>query len=52
MFQQLMHKEGKSSTNYIKIFKNAKDFKNSVRNSYTDDQPMHNFLDNLQKCGK
>ena len=49
MFQQVVHKGGNSSINYIKRFKNAKALAISVGNSYTEDQPMHTFLDNLKK---
>ena len=48
MFQKVLHKLGNSSINYIKIFKNAKALAISVGNSYTEDQPMHTFLENLK----
>ena len=49
MFQQVVHKGGNSPINYIKIFENAKALSISVGNSYTEDQPMHTFLNNLKK---
>ena len=52
MFQQVVHNRGKSAINYIKIFHSAKDLGISVGNSYTEDQPMQNFLENVQKGGK
>ena len=49
MFQQVMHKEGQSEINYIKIFYDSKALTNSVGNNYTEDHLMRNFLDNFQK---
>ena len=43
MFQQVVHKGGKSYINYIKIFQNAKALKISVGNIYTEDQLMKIF---------
>ena len=43
MFQQVVHKGGKSYINYIKIFQNAKALKISVGNIYTEDQLMKFF---------
>ena len=51
-FQQVTHKGGKSSINYIKRFQNAQALSVSVGNSYSEDQIMHTFLDNLQQSGK
>ena len=51
-FQQVTHKGGKSSINYIKIFQNAQALSVSVGNNYSEDQIMHTFLDNFQKSGK
>ena len=48
MFQQVLHKGGKSAINCIKIYQNAKALKISVGNSYTEDQLMHTFLENFQ----
>ena len=46
-FQQVIHKVGKSSINYIKRFQNSKALVISVVNSYSEDQLMQTFLDNL-----
>ena len=51
MFQQVVHKGGESSINYIKIFQIAKDLEILLRNSYTEYQQMKNFSDNLRKGG-
>ena len=51
-FQQVTHKVGESAINYIKIFQNAQAFLVSVRNSYSEDQIMHTFLDNFHQSGK
>ena len=45
MFQKVLHKEGESAINYIKIFRNDKALVISVGNSYTEDQLMHTFLE-------
>ena len=47
-----MHKVGESAINYIKRFHNAKTLEISVGNSYTEDQPMEAFLENIKKRGK
>ena len=52
LFQQVIHKIGESSIKYAKIFQNTKALEIPVRNSDSEDQLMHTFLDNLQKCGK
>ena len=52
MFQQVVHKGGELAINHIKIFQNAKALEISVGNSYTEDQLMHTFLDNLQQGEK
>ena len=52
MFQKVVHKGGGSAINYIKIFHDAKALKTSVGNSYTEDQLMQNYLDNLHQGGK
>ena len=51
-FQQVTHKEGESSINYIKRFQNAQALSVSVGNSYSQDQIMHTFLDNFHQSGK
>ena len=38
--------------NYIKIFHNAHALSISVRNSYSEDQQMHTFLDSFHQGGK
>ena len=45
MFQQVIHKGGYSSINYIKIFQNANDSAISVGNSSSEDQLMHTLLE-------
>ena len=51
-FQQVTHKGGESTINYIKTFQNAHYLSVSVGNSYSDDQLMHTFLDNFHQDGK
>ena len=51
-FQQVTHKGGEYSINYIKRFQNAHTLSVSVGNSYSEDQLMHIFLDNLHQGGK
>ena len=51
-FQQVTHKGGESTINYIKRFQNAHSLSVSVVNSYSEDQLMHTFLDNFQQGGK
>ena len=51
-FQQVTHKGGESTINYIKIFQNAQALSVSVGNSYSEDQIMHTFLDNFHQSGK
>ena len=51
-FQQVTHKVGESSINYIKRFQNAQALSVSVGNSYSEDQIMHIFPDNFQQSGK
>ena len=48
-FQQVTHKGGESTINYIKRFQNAQALSVSVGNSYPEDQIMHKFLDNFQQ---
>ena len=52
LFHKVIHKEGDSEINYIKIFHNSKALAISVVNSYSKYQFMHTFLDNLQNGGK
>ena len=47
MFQQVIQIGGELEINYIKRFQNSKSLTTSVVNSYTKDQLMHTFLDNL-----
>ena len=49
MFQKVVQKGVDSAINYNKMFQNAKALKISVKNRYTEDHLMHNFLDNFQK---
>ena len=51
MFKKVMHKGGESVINSIKVFQNAKTLTIPVGNSYSEDQLMHNFLDNFQQGG-
>ena len=51
-FKQVTHKGEKSAINYIKRFQNSHAFSVSVGNSYSEDQLMHTFLDNLEEGGK
>ena len=46
------NKGGDSAISYIEIFQNPKDFAISVVNSYSEDQLMHTFLDNLYQGGR
>ena len=52
LLQKVVQKVGESAINYIKIFLDDKDSVISVGNSYSEDQLMHTFLDNLNKGGK
>ena len=52
IFQQITHKGGESEMNYIKRFQNAQDLSVSVRNTYSEDQLIHTFLDNFHQGGK
>ena len=51
-FQQVTHKGGESSINYIKRFQNAQALSVSVGTRYYEDQIMHTFLDNFHQSGK
>ena len=51
-FQQVTHKGGQSSINYIKRFQNLQALSVSLVNSYSEDQIMHTFLDNFHQGGK
>ena len=52
MFQQVVHKRRESEINYIKRLHNDKSLATSVRNSYTEYQLMHTFLESIQYGGK
>ena len=52
IFQQVTHKGGESVINYIKRFQNAQALSDPVRNTYSEDQLMHTFLDNFHQSGK
>ena len=51
-FQQVTHKVGESTINYIKRFQNAQALSVSAGNSYSEDKIMHTFLDNFHQSGK
>ena len=51
-FQQVTHKGGESSINYIKRFQNAHALSVSVGNSHSEDQLVHTFLYNFHQGGK
>ena len=51
-FQQVTHKGGECTINYIKRFKNAHALSVSVGNSYSEDQLMHTFLNNFHQGRK
>ena len=51
-FQQMTHKGGEYSINYIKRFQNTHTLSVSVGNSYSEDQRMHTYLDNFHQGGK
>ena len=51
-FQQITHKGWESAINYIKRFHNVQLLSVSVGNSYSEDQIMHTFLDNIHQSGK
>ena len=46
MFQQVVHKGGKSAINYTKIFQNDDALEISVGNSYNEYHLMQTLLDN------
>ena len=48
----MVHKGGDSPIKYNKTNHNANALSISVRNSYTEDQLIHTFLDNFQQGGK
>ena len=52
IFQQVTHKGGESTMNYIRIFQNAQDLSVSVGNTFSESQLMHIFLDNFHQGGK
>ena len=50
--QQVTHKGGESSINYIKRFQNAHALSVLLENSYSEDQLVHKILDNFEEGGK
>ena len=52
LLQQVIHKLGESTINYIKIFHNDKALEISVVNSYSEDQLMPIFSESFQQGGK
>ena len=52
IFQQVTHKGGGSVINFINRFQNSHDLSVSVRNSYSEDQLMHTFMDKFHQGGK
>ena len=52
IFQQVTYKGGESAKNYIKRFQNSPALSVSLGNTYSEDQPMHIFLDNFHQGGK
>ena len=51
-FQQVTHRGGESSINYIKMFQNSQALSVSVRNDYSEDQLIHTFLDKYHQGEK
>ena len=49
IFQQVTHKGGESTMNYIKIFQNVKYLSVSVGDNYSEDQLMRTFMDNFHQ---
>ena len=52
IFKQVTHKGGDSAMNYIKIFQNAQALSFSLRNTYSENQLLHIFMDNFHQGGK
>ena len=52
IFHQVTHKGGESAMNYIKIFQNSQGPSVSLRNTYSEDQIMHTFLNHSYQGGK
>ena len=52
IFKKVTHIGGESEINYINICQNAQDFSVSTGNRYSEDQLIHNFLDNFHQGGK
>ena len=48
-FQQVTHKVGEYEINHIKRFQNAHALSVSLGKSYSEDQLMHTFMDNLHQ---
>ena len=51
LFPEVVYEGGEKEINYIKRFQNSKVFKISVGNSYSEDQLMYTFLNNLNHGG-
>ena len=51
-FLRVTHKGGEYAINYIKKFQNEHALSVSVRNSYSEDQRMHTFMDNFRQGEK
>ena len=49
MFQQVTHKGGEYTMNYIKRFQNEQALSVYVGNNYSEDQLMHTFIDNFHQ---
>ena len=52
IFQQVTHKGGESTINYIKIFHNTKALSVSLGNTCSEYQLMHIFMDNFHQGRK
>ena len=52
IFQQVVHKGGESTMNYIKIFQDAQALSVCVENSYSEHQLMCTFMDNFHQTGR
>ena len=52
IFQQVTHKGGEYTTNYIKIFQDAQALNVSVGKKYSEDQSMHVLLDKFHQGEK
>ena len=52
IFQQVTHKGGESTMNYIKIFQNEQALSVSLGRNYLEDKLTHTFLYNFHQGGK